>query len=89
MAVKMNLIPTNPATVLKDFKVKHDNQRIVNFRTLDEFQKVVTSFSRVTWQEEWGLTLLDFLLESGLRIGEAMAFHWADSRFQAKLCGCQ
>ncbi|MFT8927907.1 MAG: site-specific integrase [Sporolactobacillus sp.] len=81
MAVKMHLIPTNPATVLKDFKVKHDNQRVLHFWTLNEFRKVAASFSHATWQEEWGLSIIDFLFESGLRIGESQILEWGDIDF--------
>lgn len=82
MAVKIDLIPTNPAAVLKDFKIKHDEPGTLNFWTLSEFQKVADSFSHAKQQDEWGLTVLSFLFLSGLRIGETQALEWSDIHFQ-------
>ncbi|MFX3618968.1 MAG: tyrosine-type recombinase/integrase [Sporolactobacillus sp.] len=81
MAVKIELISKNPAAILKDFKIKHDERATLHFWTLSDFQKVADSFSHVKAQDEWGLTILSFLFLSGLRIGETQALEWSDINF--------
>ncbi|TGA97492.1 site-specific integrase [Sporolactobacillus shoreae] len=76
LAVDMKLLSTNPAEVLKKTKFLRDEQRTLNFWTLDEFQKVATSFNQTDTNEVWGLTILSFLFLTGLRIGEAQALEW-------------
>lgn len=60
MALKIELISANPAAVLKDFKIKHDERRTLNFWTLSDFQKVADSFPHAKMQDEWVLTTLSF-----------------------------
>ncbi|WP_100487099.1 site-specific integrase [Sporolactobacillus pectinivorans] len=81
MAVKIHLIPTNPAAILKDFKIKHDEPATLHFWTLSDFQKVADSFSHAKMQDEWGLTILFFMFISALRIGECQALEWSDIDF--------
>ncbi len=59
---------------------------LVDFWTLDEFEKVISKLYKGDYYEHYLFISLLFLFMSGMRLGEASALLWSDIDFTTGLC---
>lgn len=79
LAMKLGMIQKNSARQIGNVKkVKHK----VDFWTIEEFKKVLTTFDDDNYYQFFSRVLLNFLYMTGLRFGEAQALTWKDINFE-------
>lgn len=72
-AYKLGMIPNNPAkTVGNVKKMKSD----VDFWTKEEFEKILSTFDRTDYYENFSFIVLWLFFMTGMRFGEAQALQW-------------
>lgn len=72
-AVRLGLLPGNPLSVPERHKKRHENERQIQYFTLDQARVLDAAM-----QGHRLSSLFTFLWHSGLRCGEALALRWDD-----------
>lgn len=75
LAIKLGLLNTNIAKRVGNVKKK---RKSVDFWTLEEANKVFSTFDLDDYYERYTFTLIFSLFMTGIRIGEAQALKWTD-----------
>lgn len=82
LAVKLGLVQTNIAKQVGNVKKV---SKKVDFWTIEEFQKVISTFNTSDYYEHFSFIFVWLMFMTGLRIGEAQALLWdTDINFKDK-----
>ena len=82
LAVKLGLLQSNVAKQVGNIK---KNKIKIDFWTLEEFEKVMSTFDTSDYYENFSFTLIWVLFMTGIRLGEAQALEWdSDVDFEEK-----
>lgn len=77
-AVILGMIPKNPAKIVGNVKKE------VDYWTMEEFEKVISTFYLEDYYQNFGFICLWLLFMTGLRVEEATALQWSDIDFENK-----
>ncbi|HGF8364618.1 TPA: tyrosine-type recombinase/integrase [Enterococcus faecium] len=81
LAVKLGLIARNIAKEVGNVKKV---KKKVDFWTIEEFQKVISSFDLKEYYEYYSFIMIWILFMTGIRFGEMQALTWKDIDFSEK-----
>lgn len=81
LAVRLGFLSVNVAKVAGNVKKERKN---VDFWTLEEFQKVMSTFDTSDYYDHYAFMMIWLLFMSGLRLGEMQALEWIDVDFASK-----
>ena len=82
-AVILGITERNPSRMVGNVR---GQKPLVDFWTLDEFEKVISKLYKGDYYEHYLFISLLFLFMSGMRLGEASALLWSDIDFTTGLC---
>ncbi len=82
-ATALGITERNPSRMVGNVR---GQKPLVDFWTLDEFEKVISKLYKGDYYEHYLFISLLFLFMSGMRLGEASALLWSDIDFTTGLC---